>query len=121
MTSLSVQIIFNYLLMLPSAIALIIISVANRQNVRFSLDPLNSEFPALSFELPLFVFLFIVFVIGLLLGGFLVWMSQGKHRKALREKSSEAEKLKIHMKQKSQVENPPGSEIAPGLPVASRR
>ena len=85
--------LFNYLFLLPLAVLLILFSVANRQSVRLSLDPLNVDTPALSIELPLFVFLFFGVVVGMLLGGFLVWISQGKHRKALREKSIEASKL----------------------------
>ena len=112
--------LFNYLFLVPLAIVLILLSVANRQMVRFSLDPLNSEIPALSLTLPLFVFLFLTLVFGMLIGGFLVWLSQGKHRKALREKTSEASKLKHEQEAKGSKDVKNRPEIAPGLPVASR-
>ncbi|MEM9277851.1 MAG: lipopolysaccharide assembly protein LapA domain-containing protein [Pseudomonadota bacterium] len=112
--------IFNYLFLLPLAVVLILLSVANRQSVQFSVDPLNSETPALALDLPLFVFLFAAFLLGMLLGGFLVWMSQGKHRKALREKSFEATKLKKDYETNTNSPTKNRPEIAPGLPVATR-
>lgn len=112
--------LFNYIFLLPLAVVLILFSVANRQNVRFSLDPLNSETPALSVELPLFVFLFVAVVLGMLLGGFLVWLSQGKHRKALRDKTQEATRLQAANDTAAQSAEKTRAEIAPGLPVASR-
>lgn len=112
--------LINYVFLLPLAIILILLSVANRQFVRFSLDPLNTETPALALELPLFVFLFATFLLGMLLGGMLVWWSQGKHRRALREKSHEASKLKQETNKTSGDLAAQRPEIAPGLPVASR-
>lgn len=110
----------NYIFLLPLAIVLVLLSVANRQPTRFSLDPLNAESPALSVEYPLFVFLFLAFLLGMLVGGFLVWISQGRYRKALREKSLEAEKLRGDAS--TTQTNAPNAvaEIAPGLPVATR-
>ena len=113
--------LFNFIFLLPLGIFLILISVANRQFVRFSLDPLSVDTPALSIELPLFVLLFVALILGLLLGGMLVWISQGKHRKALREKSYEANQLK--QEKDRAVESTaadPNGEIAPGLPMVSR-
>ncbi len=112
--------LFNYIFLLPLAVVLILFSVANRQNVQFSLDPLNAEAPALALELPLFVFLFAAFLLGMLLGGFLVWLSQGRHRKALREKSHEVNKLQNENQSAAEAAKQKRPEIAPGLPVASR-
>ena len=111
---------FNYIFLLPLAIVLILLSVANRQPVRFSLDPLNSVTPALSLELPLFVFLFAAVILGMLVGGALVWISQGRHRKALREKSLEARQLKQQQTAGEPTDGTELAEIAPGLPVATR-
>jgi len=107
----------NLFFLLPLAVLLILLSVANRQGVRFSLDPLNAEQPALAFELPFFVFLFIALFIGMVIGGSLTWITQGKHRKALRQKSNEADELK----HQSDIAEPPrkAEEIAPGLPLIS--
>ena len=84
----------NLVLLLPIAVVLILLSVANRQIVRFSLDPLNFETPALSVELPFFVFLFVVLIVGMIIGGLIVWFGQSRHRKELRTKRSELEKMR---------------------------
>ena len=55
--------LFNYLFLLPLAVLLILFSVANRQSVQLSLDPLNAETPALSVNLPLFVVIFLALLI----------------------------------------------------------
>jgi len=102
----------NLFFLLPLAIVLILISVANRQDVTFSFDPLNVLPPV---ELPFFAFLFAALIIGMLIGGGLTWVTQGKHRKALRQKSNEADELK-----QEKVASAPAAkseEIAPGLPL----
>lgn len=112
---------FNLIFLLPLAIVLILLSVANRQMTTFSLDPLNTETPAISFQLPLFVFLFLAIILGMIIGSSLTWMSQGKHRRALREKSYEANQLQREKDGALQeVSSSELQEIAPGLPVVSR-
>jgi len=112
---------FNLIFLLPLAIVLILLSVANRQVVSFSLDPLNADAPAIAFQLPLFVFLFLAVIVGMIIGSSLTWISQGKHRRALREKSYEANQLSRENKQAEKAEaSNQNSEIAPGLPMISR-
>lgn len=105
----------------PLAIALIVLSVANKDVVTFSLNPMGSGIPELEFKLPLFVLLFLVLIIGALFGSSLTWFKQGKHRRALREKSYEVHQLK---REKEEVTKAASSardtEIAPGLPVVSQ-
>ena len=112
---------FFYLLFLvPLAVLLILLSVANRQVTVFSLDPMNQTAPALSFEMPLFVFLFIAVMLGMIIGSFLTWFSQGRYRRALREKSYEANQLKqenASTETKEVAEQK--QEFAPGLPMIS--
>ena len=113
--------LFNFLFLLPLAILLILFSVANREAVQVSFDPTNAANPALGFEIPLFVIVFVCFLIGMLVGGFMVWISQGKHRRVAREKAHEANRLK---RQKDEVEAKHGEgkqEIAPGLPLVTQR
>ena len=103
----------------PIAIILILLSVANRHWVTFSFDPLNTQDPAFAFSLPFFVFIFLALIIGAFFGASLTWFSQGKHRKALREKSYENNLMqREHEKERS--EKPRSTqEIAPGLPLIS--
>ena len=108
----------KFLFFAPLAILLILISVANRSQVTLSLDPLNANNPAISYDLPLFVVVFLAFLIGLVVGGLMIWASQGRHCRALREKDFEVNIMK--RQQKNQIVESPVQEIAPGLPVVSR-
>jgi uncharacterized integral membrane protein len=75
---------------IPVAVLLIVFSVANRAPVTMLLDPFSRENPAIALTLPFFVFIFAAFVTGLLIGGFLVWLSQGRNRKEARRQAAEA-------------------------------
>lgn len=66
---------------IPLAVLLIVFSVANRGVVTMVLDPFSAENPAISVTLPFFVFLFAAFLAGLLVGGFVAWIGQGRHRR----------------------------------------
>lgn len=109
----------NFLFVIPLAIVLVLLSVANRHWVMFSIDPLNTEAPAFSISLPFFVYLFIALILGAMIGSSLTWFAQGKHRRALREKSYEANRLqREYEKDHPELKEPP-KEMAPGLPVVS--
>ena len=85
------------------------------------MDPLNSEAPALAFELPLFVLLFLVLIMGIVIGSFLTWANQGKYRRALREKSYEVGQLQRNQDTASKTsKGNEAPEIAPGLPLISQ-
>jgi uncharacterized integral membrane protein len=72
------------LIALPAGLLLVVLSVANRHAVRFSLDPFNPDAPVLSVELPFYVYLFAMLVIGVFMGGFATWLSQGRWRRSAR-------------------------------------
>jgi uncharacterized integral membrane protein len=74
----------------PVAVLLIVFSVANRGPVTMLLDPFSRENPAIQLTLPFFVFIFAALVLGVLLGGLLVWMSQGRYRKEAKRQAAEA-------------------------------
>lgn len=112
---------FNLVFLVPLAIILILLSVANRTPTQFSFDPLNAETPALAFELPLFVWLFLALIAGIVIGSFMTWASQGKYRRALREKSYEANQLKRDQDiSQNAAKGSTSTEIAPGLPLISQ-
>ena len=87
---------------IPLAILLIVLSVANRHPTTFNLDPINPEQPFLAFTMPLFLFLFMALLIGLLLGSIFTWFTQSKHRKFAREKKHEAAKWQIEAEEQKQ-------------------
>ncbi len=107
----------NLLILLPLAIVLIFLSVANRQEVRFSVDPLNTVEPALSFTLPFFVFLFGALLIGMVVGGLVTWWSQGKYRKELRVSRNEAARYRRQSENLVHASDNAPQEYAPGLPA----
>lgn len=77
-------------LLLPIGIALIVLSVANRQHVTLRLDPFNDVDPALSLDWPFFAFLFAALLLGMVIGGIAVWFGQGKYRKEARRERGQA-------------------------------
>lgn len=82
--------IVNLLVLLPLAIILIILCVANRQNVTLALNPFQPADSILSFSAPFFVFIFLAVLFGIFLGSTATWISQGKHRKRARIEAREA-------------------------------
>lgn len=76
--------------LLPVAIILIMLSVANRQDVTMALDPFTPDNPAFSLTGPLFLYLFAALILGLILGSAATWVAQGKYRKKARHRKYEA-------------------------------
>jgi hypothetical protein len=72
------------LIALPAGLLLVTLAVANRHEVRFSLDPFRPEAPVLSLVLPFYVYLFAMLIIGVALGGAAMWLSQGHWRRSAR-------------------------------------
>jgi uncharacterized integral membrane protein len=85
--------LLEVLILLPLAIIGVALAVANRHAVMVSFDPFTST-SAGAVEAPLFIVLIVAIVVGVLLGGFFTWLSQGRHRRALRESRAEAARLR---------------------------
>jgi uncharacterized integral membrane protein len=82
----------------PLAIILIALAVANRELVAFTIDPFNPGNPALTLTLPLFIYLFLALVAGMVIGSVVTWFRQGRYRKLARQRSMEAESLRQAVK-----------------------
>lgn len=74
----------NLIILLPLAVILILLSVANRQLVTLAFNPFRPEDSVLSLQAPFFVFLFIAVMIGIVLGSAATWFAQGKYRRRAR-------------------------------------
>lgn len=72
------------LILIPLAIVLVALAVANRAPVAFTIDPFNPGNPGLTLSLPLFVLLFAALALGLVVGSLATWFRQGRYRKAAR-------------------------------------
>lgn len=84
----------NIVVLVPMAVILIVLSVANRQTVTLALNPFNTADSMLSVSAPFFVFLFLAVMVGLVLGAAATWLAQGKYRRRARNEANEA--LKWH-------------------------
>jgi uncharacterized integral membrane protein len=101
-----------YCLVIPLAIVIIVVAVANRHVVTVSFDPFNTTAPALSFAIPLFVLLFAVLVAGVIVGGVAVWFRQGHWRKMARTEKVTVDRLQREVEARR---HPPAG---PALPAA---
>jgi len=77
----------------PVAVIIIAFAVANRQWITVSFDPFSSASPAYAASLPLFVLIFIVLILGMIVGGAVTWMRQSKWRRRSRRLEGEVHAL----------------------------
>ncbi len=79
------------LVLIPLAIVLIALAVANRGLAAFTVDPFNPGNPALTYTVPLFMLLFAALATGLIIGSVITWLKQGHYRKLARQRAIEIE------------------------------
>jgi uncharacterized integral membrane protein len=72
-------------IVIPLAVIIIVFAVANRQAVTVSFDPFSSAQPAYAVTLPLFVLIFILLILGVMIGGIATWLRQGQWRRSARK------------------------------------
>ena len=98
--------------LLPIAIVIVALSVANRGPVTLVLDPIGSP-PNWSLTVPLFLIIFAAFGLGGLLGGISSWMRQSKWRRAARSERAKSERLQQEVERMHQR-----ARSAPLVPLA---
>jgi uncharacterized integral membrane protein len=101
------------LILLPIAIVVVLLAVANRAPVTLSFDPFSRPEPMFSATLPLFVVIFIAVAIGVVIGGVAAWLAQSKHRRRERLYRREARHLR------NETERLRAHAPSPGLPALS--
>lgn len=74
--------------------AVVAFGVANRHVVRFVFDPVGGPDSTAAVEAPFFIYLFAAVLAGFLLGGIVAWISQGRWRRAARQRSHEVFELR---------------------------
>lgn len=84
--------ILGLVILIPLAIVLIMLSVANRDAVTLALNPFDPTDQVLSATAPFFVFLFAALMLGMIIGSLATWFKQGKHRQRARASATEAVK-----------------------------
>jgi uncharacterized integral membrane protein len=85
--------IVSTLIVVPLAVAIIAFAVANRQAVTISFDPFSSTSPAYAATLPLFALIFVMLILGVLIGGVVAWIGQTKWRRAARKLDADVRAL----------------------------
>ncbi|EKF20067.1 LapA family protein [Nitratireductor pacificus] len=80
--------------LVPLAVIIIALAVANRGAAPFTLDPFNPGNPLLTIEWPLFIYLFAALGLGIVIGSMATWLRQGRYRRIARERKKEVDKLR---------------------------
>jgi lipopolysaccharide assembly protein A len=103
-----------WLIALPIGLIVIVFSVSNRDGVLVSFSPLPYEM-----SIPLFLLVFIVFVVGVLVGGLLGWMGGHGARRRARERKHRIAELETALRQAEQKRDPAPAAPALAAPAAA--
>jgi hypothetical protein len=74
----------------PIGIVLVTLAVTNSHRVRLILDPFRPDDPVLSLVLPFYLYLFGALLVGIVIGGMAMWLTQGHWRRIARRRGAEA-------------------------------
>jgi uncharacterized integral membrane protein len=86
--------IVTALVLVPLAVALVVLAVANRRTVTIAFDPFEPTDPAFSITLPLYGLILALIIAGVIVGGVAAWLRQGKWRRRARAAESQARALR---------------------------
>jgi len=109
------------LLAIPAGLVLVSLAIANRHAVRLVLDPFRPDSPVLSIMLPFYAYIFGALLVGVLLGGFATWLSQGRWRRAARQRASEAKRWQTEADRLTRERDAEVSVRNKALPAPGRR
>ena len=110
--------VIKTIVLIPLALALVVLAVANRQDVVLVLDPFGLYEPFTHLVMPLYMLLFIVAALGVLAGGLGAWWSQRAARERARAAIAEREGRTIAA---WPPDDPSQSvEVSPHLPKCAR-
>lgn len=85
--------IVTLVIVLPLAAVIVAFAVANRQLVTVSFDPFSAVSPAYAATLPLFILIFVLVILGVIVGGTAAWLRQAHWRRAARKLDGEVRQL----------------------------
>ncbi len=109
--------IVTAIIVVPLAVAFVAFAVANRQAVTVSFDPFAAVSPAYAATLPLFAILFVVLILGVLIGGIAAWIRQSKWRRTARRLDGEVRALHDEMESIRRRFGTPEQAVAPHEPT----
>jgi len=85
--------IVTAVIVVPLAIVIVAFAMANRQAVTVSFDPFSSTTPAYAASLPLFVLIFVLVILGVVIGGIAAWLRQASWRRTARRLDADVHAL----------------------------
>lgn len=87
--------IVGWVVLVPLCLGLILFALANRHFVAIGFNPFMAVDTVLApgYGVPLFVVLYVVLLVGVLLGGTATWFAQGPHRRGEKHWRREAHQL----------------------------
>jgi uncharacterized integral membrane protein len=80
-------------ILIPLTLVILAFALANREIVTVSFDPFDAASPAFAVKLPLFILIFVLVILGVVIGGMASWMRQSKWRRAARRLDSDVRDL----------------------------
>ena len=85
--------LLGWLMLAPIALLALALAVANRTPVAVTWNPLVVGDKSTTLEIPLFAIAFSTFALGVIAGGLVVWMAQGRWRRATKQQRVEIRRL----------------------------
>jgi uncharacterized integral membrane protein len=109
--------IVTAIILIPIIVLFIGFAVANRQIVSVSFDPFDQSHPAYALTLPLFGIVFVLLIVGVVIGGIASWLRQGRWRRSARKHEAEAAALREEIAAlRAQRAVPPAPADTPLIP-----
>ncbi len=81
------------IIVIPLLIIVVGFAVANRHAVTVSFDPFSATQPAYAVTLPLFVIIFVLLILGVVIGGSAAWLRQSAWRRSARRLDAQVRDL----------------------------
>ncbi|MGI8570014.1 MAG: lipopolysaccharide assembly protein LapA domain-containing protein [Methylocella sp.] len=86
------------LFLVPLALVAVAVAVANRHPVIIYLDPLAGPAPeGTQITVSLFIVIFVAIMVGVIFGGVVTYLEQGRHRRAARRARAEVVSLRAQV------------------------
>ena len=112
--------ILKWMILLPVLLAIVLFAVANDQSVTVHLNPFDKSDPVLRIELALYQIGFLVFVVGVLFGGAIVWVRQRARSRRMRDLRGDAALWQARAEWTERRPEPRASEASAFLPRPGR-
>jgi uncharacterized integral membrane protein len=106
--------IVGWVILVPFCLGLIIFALANRHFVAVNFNPFTTvdAAPQPGYGVPMFIVLYVVLLVGVLLGGIATWFAQSHHRRGEKHWRREAHMLNTELKNMRKSQGQPSGPVA---------